>query len=195
MLSRPIQVQAPQQVPRFDLDMADDDYVDGKRLKQLVARFANNPNTVDYGARQQAAGALLATVEMRRNEEFKRWGQEIRQELVKLDPSNWTLDNLNIVVDIVRSRHVDELAAEKAQRLVNESHPTIRSGAGGSGSGVPYRQLNMDSDGIPKEWAQAARAAGITEQQVWEFCQQAGISEDQYYRDLVKYGKAGVIHG
>ena len=90
---------------------------------------------------------------------------------------------------------MDELAAEKAQRLVNESHPTIRSGAGGSGSGVPYRQLNMDSDGIPKEWAQAARAAGITEQQVWEFCQQAGISEDQYYRDLVKYGKAGVIHG
>lgn len=193
---RPIQVQMPQQMPsRFDLDIADDDYIDGKRFKQMVQRMVSNPNTVDYGARQQAAGALLATVEMRRADEFRRWGTEIRQELMKLDPGNWTLDNLNIVVDIVKSRHIDELAAEKAQRLVNESHPTIRSGSGGSGSGVPYRQPTLDSEGVPKEWAQAARAAGITEQQVWEFCQQAGISEEQYYRDLVKYGKSGVVHG
>ena len=196
MLNRPVQVQVPQQpVSRFDLDMADDDYVDGKRLKQLVSRFANNPNTVDYGARQQAAGALLATVEMRRAEEFKRWGQEIRHELVKLDPGNWTLDNLNIVVDIVKSRHIDELAAEKAQRLVSESHPTIRSGTGGTGSGIPYRQKNMESEGVPREWAQAAKAAGISEQQIWEFCQSAGISEEQYYNDLIKYGKGGAIHG
>jgi hypothetical protein len=194
-LNRPVQVQAPQ-VSRFDLDnINDEDYVDGKRFKQIARAFANNPNTVDYGARQQAAGALLATVEMRRAEDFRRWGLEIRQELVKLDPGNWTLDNLNIVVDIVKSRHIDELAAEKAQRLVSESHPTIRSGAGGSGPGVPYRQLNMDSEGVPKEWASAARAAGISEQQVWEFCQQAGITEEQYYRDLLKYGKGGTIHG
>lgn len=194
MLARPIQVQAPQ-MSRFDLDIADDDFVDGKRLKQLVSRYANNPNTVDYGARQQAAGALLATVEMRRADEFKRWGMEIRQELVKLDPGNWTLDNLNIVVDIVKSRHIDELAAERAQRLVNESHPTIRSGSGGSGPGVPYRQPTMDSEGVPREWASAAKAAGISEQQIWEFCQQAGITEEQYYRDLIKYGKGGTIHG
>ena len=194
MLARPIQVQAPQP-SRFDLDIKDEDYVDGRQLKQLVSRFANNPNTVDYGARQQAAGALLATVEMRRADEFRRWGMEIRQELVKLDPGNWTLDNLNIVVDIVKSRHIDELAAEKAQRLVSESHPTIRSGTGGTGSGVPYKQQNMESEGVPREWSQAAKAAGISEQQIWEFCQAAGISEQQYYADLIKYGKGGHIHG
>jgi hypothetical protein len=193
-LNRPVQVQVPQ-MNRFDMDIADDDYVDGKRLKQMVARFANNTQSVDYGARQQAAGALLATVEMRRQEEFKRWGMEIRQELVKLDPGSWTLDNLNIVVDIVKSRHIDELAAEKAQRLVNESHPTIRSGTGGTGSGVPYKQQNMDSEGVPREWSQAAKAAGISEQQIWEFCQAAGISEQQYYTDLIKYGKGGHVHG
>ena len=196
MLARPIQVQAPQQVPsRFDMDINDEDYIDGKRFKQAVRAFANNPNTVDYGARQQAAGALLATVEMRRAEEFRRWGMEIRQELVKLDPGNWTLDNLNIIVDIVKSRHIDELAAEKAQRLVSESHPTIRSGTGGTASGVPYRQKNMDSEGVPREWSQAAKSAGITEQQIWEFCQAAGISEEQYYTDLIKYGKGGHVHG
>jgi hypothetical protein len=193
-LNRPVQVQVPQ-MNRFDMDIADDDYVDGKRLKQMVARFANNTQSVDYGARQQAAGALLATVEMRRQEEFRRWGMEIRQELVKLDPGSWTLDNLNIVVDIVKSRHIDELAAEKAQRLVNESHPTIRSGTGGTGSGVPYKQQNMDSEGVPREWSQAAKAAGISEQQIWEFCQAAGISEQQYYTDLIKYGKGGHVHG
>jgi hypothetical protein len=195
MLNRPVQVQMPQQMNRFDLDMPDDDYVDGKRLKALIARFGNNPNTVDYGARQQAAGALLATVEMRRADDFRRCGMEIRQELVKLDPGNWTLDNLNIVVDIVKSRHIDELAAEKAQRLVSESHPTIRSGSGGSVGGVPYRQPTMDSEGVPREWASAAKAAGISEQQIWEFCQQAGITEQQYYNDLIKYGIGGVIHG
>jgi hypothetical protein len=196
MLSRPIQVQQPApQYGRFDMDIADDDYVDGKRLKQLVNRFANNTQSVDYGARQQAAGALLATVEMRRADDFRRWGMEIRQELVKLDPGNWTLDNLNIVVDIVKSRHIDELAAEKAQRLVSESHPTIRSGSGGTGSGVPYKQQTMDSEGVPREWTQAAKAAGISEQQIWEFCQAAGISEQQYYADLIKYGKGGMIHG
>jgi hypothetical protein len=196
MLNRPVQVQMPQQqFSRFDMDIADDDYVDGKRLKQIVSRFANNAQSVDYGARQQAAGALLATVEMRRTEEFKRWGMEIRQELVKLDPGSWTLDNLNIVVDIVKSRHIDELAAEKAQRLVNESHPTIRSGTGGTGSGVPYKQQNMESEGVPREWSQAAKAAGISEQQIWEFCQAAGISEQQYYADLIKYGKGGHVHG
>lgn len=197
-LSRPVQVQVPQQpvqYSRFDLDMADDDFVDGKRLKALVNRFAQNPNTIDYAARQQAAGALLATIEMRRAEDFRRWGTEIRQELLKLDPGVWTLDNLNIVVDIVRSRHIDELAAEKAQRLVNESHPTIRSGSGGSGSGVPYKPMTMESEGVPREWREAARAQGITEQQIWEFCAQAGITEEQYYKDLVKYGKGGVIHG
>ena len=195
-LQRPLQVQVPQQqYSRFDMDMADDDFVDGKRLKRLISQFANNPATIDYAARQQAAGALLATIEMRRAEDFRRWGTEIRQELLKLDPGVWTLDNLNIVVDIVKSRHIDELAAEKAQRLVNESHPTIRSGSGGSGSGVPYKPMTMDSEGVPREWREAARAQGITEQQVWEFCQQAGISEEQYYKDLVKYGKGGVIHG
>lgn len=195
MLNRPVQVQMPQQQQRFDLDINDDDYVDGRRLKQLAAQFGRNPNTIDYGARQQAAGALLATVEMRRAEDFRRWGMEIRQELVKLDPGNWTLDNLNIIVDIVKSRHIDELAAEKAQRLVSESHPTIRSGSGGSAGGVPYRQPTMDSEGVPREWASAAKAAGISEQQIWEFCQQAGITEQQYYSDLIKYGKGGVIHG
>jgi hypothetical protein len=195
MLNRPVQVQVPQQqYSRFDMDVPDDDYVSGKQLKALASRFANNAHSVDYGARQQAAGALLATVEMRRHEEFKRWGTEIRQELVKLDPGNWTLDNLNIVVDIVKSRHIDELAAEKAQRLVSESHPTIRSGTGGS-NGVPYKPKTMDSDGVPREWTQAAKAAGISEQQIWEFCQAAGISEETYYNDLIKYGKGGTIHG
>jgi len=196
MLARPIQVQAPQQpMSRFDMDIADDDYIDGKKFKQMVRGFAQNPNTIDYSARQQAAGALLATIEMRRADDFRRWGTEIRQELMKLDPGNWTIDNLNIVVDIVKSRHIEEIAAEKAQRLFSESHPTIRSGSGGTGTSVPYRQPTMDSEGVPKEWASAARAAGISEQQVWEFCQMAGISEEQYYKDLVKYGKGGMIHG
>lgn len=183
-----------QQRDRFDLDIPDDEYLNGAQLKQILSRMAAQPAPVDWTSRQQSAGALLAAVQMQRAEDFKRWGPEINAELQKLAAEHWTLDNLKILVDIVRSRHIDELAAERAEQLRNDTHPTIRSG-GGSGSGPHTAQPTLAQEGLPKDWVDKLRAQGIDEAKVQEFCKETGQTVEQYYADVMRWGKGGVIHG
>lgn len=185
----------PQQQNRFDFDFPDDEYMNGAQVKKIFAEFAQRPAPVDWTARQQAAGALLATVQLQRADDFRRWGSEINAELQKLDATHWTLDNLRILVDIVKSRHVDELAAEKAEQLRNETHPTIRSGSGGSGGGSHTQQTTLETEGLPKDWVDKLKAQGIDEAKVREFCAETGQSVDQYYADVMRWGKGGVVHG
>ena len=188
------QPPAPQP-SRFDLDLPDEEYLTGRQVKGILQQFANQPAPVDMIGRQQAAQAMLAALQIQRADDFKRWGPEISQELAKLDQMHWTLDNLKIVVDIVKSRHINELAAEKAQQLVNESHPTIRSGTGGSAGGPLAQPISLDAEGVPKAWATAAKAAGITEAEIREWCAMTGDTPEKFMADLVKFGKGTVIRG
>lgn len=187
-------VQQQQQQNRFDLDIPDDEYLNGAQLKRIISQIASQPAPVDYTARQQSAGALLSAVQMQRADDFRRWGPEINIELQKLPMESWTLDNLKILVDIVKSRHIDELAAEKAEQLRNDPHPTIRAG-GGSGGGTHTPQLTLEQDGLPKDWVDKLRAQGIDEAKVQEFCNLTGQTVAQYYKDVMTFGKSGVIHG
>lgn len=187
------QPQAP--VNRFDFDLPDDEFLTGRQVRGILNQMASQPGPVDNEARAQNAANAWGMAEIKHPDEFKRWGQEIRNEAAKLPVQYWNLDNLSQIVRIVRSNHIEELAAEKAQRLINESHPTIRSGTGGSGSGPLTQQISVEADGVPKGWATQAKAAGITEAEVREFCAQVGITPEQYMADLVKYGKGAVIRG
>jgi hypothetical protein len=190
----------PAQEPRanaFDLDreLPDGEYAENSKVKDIIRRLGAQTPQSDPVARQIAAQNALGLVQLQRPDEFKRWGQEIRQMANGMAQDNWTVDNLSIIVDIVKSRHVDELAAEKAQQLVNESHPTIRSGTGGSGS-VSQTQLTLASDRLPKSWVEKAKMLGIDEAVVREFCQVTGQTEEQYLADIERYGKNGsVIRG
>lgn len=192
--NQPAPTPAPPPRNAFDLDLPDEEYLNGAQVKQILARIAAQPTPVDWVGRGQSAQAVLGTVQIQRAEDFKRWPQEINAELSKLPQEHWSLDNLRTIVDIVKSRHIDELAAEKAERLVNEAHPTIRSGSGGSGGG-PTIQPTLDGDDLPKEWVEKLRAEGIDETKVREFCEATGQTVAQYYADVVKWGKSGVIHG
>ena len=193
--NQPVPVQ---QHNAFDLDreLPDGEYAENAKVKDVIRRLASQGTPVDQGARQLAAQGLYANLRVLRADEYKRWGSEIDQEINKLPMDYWTLANLETIVNIVKSRHIDELAAEKAQRLVNESHPTIRSGSGGSG-GVPQNiQRSLDSDAMPKGWVDKARSAGIDEATVREFCEITGQTPDQYLAEVEKYGKNGsVIRG
>ena len=190
--------QPVQQAPRnaFDFDLPDDEYMTGKQVKGILQQFANQPAPIDQNARNLAAQSVWGLIQVQRPDDFKRWGDEINREASKLPVEHWTLDNLKIVVDIVKSRHIDELAAEKAQRLVDESHPTIRSGgSGGSGSGPYTQQRTLASDTLPQGWVDRARAAGINEATVREFCELTGQTPDQYLADVEKFGKNAVLRG
>jgi hypothetical protein len=132
---------------------------------------------------------------MQQADAFRRWGPEIQAEAGRLPIDHWTLDNLTTIVQIVKSRHVDELARETAERLISEAHPTIRSGTGGSGSGPLTTQRTLNDDNLPKEWVDRAKALGITESTVKEFCDSVGITPEQYLADVEKFGKGAVISG
>jgi hypothetical protein len=185
----------PVQQNRFDMDIADDEYLDGRKVKAILGAMMNQPAPVDYAGRQMAAQAIYAAMQLQHPEEFRKWKPEIDREISKLAPEYWTNDNLRIIVKMVRSEHVDELAAEKAQQLVNESHPTIRSGTGGSGSGPLTPQRTLASDSLPKGWVDRAKALGIDEQVVREFCEVTNQTPDQYLADVEKFGKGSVIRG
>jgi hypothetical protein len=178
---------------RFDLDVQDDEYLTGRQVKGLFQQLANQPAPVDQTARNLAAQGLYTNIRAARADEFKRWGSEIDNEIRRLDVSYWTYDALNTIVNMVRANHVDELVAEKAQRLANEAHPTIRSGSGGSGGGPLTQQRTLDSDTLPKSWVDKARLLGIDETTVREFAQIAGTTPDEYLADVEKYGKNGAV--
>lgn len=191
------QPQVPQEQPRnrFDLDLPDDEYLTGRQVKGILSQFANQPAPVDTHARNLAAQGLYGTLKSNRADEFRRWEREINAEIGKLDVSYWTYDALNTIVNMVRANHVDELVAEKAQRLANESHPTIRSGTGGSAGGSHTQTLSLESDRVPKDMVARARAVGIDDATLAEVCRDTGITPDQYLQELERYGKGAVIRG
>lgn len=186
----------PASVNRFDLDLPDDEqYVVGKDVKRIVQQVQAQSMQGDPIARQLAAQNVWGIIQIQRADDFKRWGMEIQAEAGKLPIEHWTLDNLTTIVNIVRSRHVDELARETAERLISEAHPTIRSGTGGSGSGPLTTQRSLADENLPKDWVDKAKALGITESTVKEFCAMANITPEQYLADLERYGKGAVING
>lgn len=169
---------------RFDLDIADDQYIDGRQLKEIVNRFANAPAPTDPVARQLAAMNAFGLVKLEYADDFKKWESEIRSEAGKLPVEYWNVDTLSQLVRIVRSNHVDELVAEKAQRLANESHPTIRSGSGGSGS-VPNKTSIFES-GSPELLSRLRAAQITTEAELREACKGTGIEPAQFLAELEK---------
>ena len=185
----------PQQPPpnRFDLDLPDEEYLTGRQVKGLLQQFANQPAPVDHHARQLGAEAVYAGAQARHPEAFRRWKGEIDAEIRKLPIEYWTNQNMDVIVKMVRGEHADELAAEKAQRLIDESHPTIRSGTGGLGS-VSNTQPIFESG--PADMLARLKAVGITsEAELREACKGTGIEPAQYLAELEKYGKGAVIRG
>jgi hypothetical protein len=190
--NQPIQEQPKN---RFDMDLPADDseYLQVGQVRRLISNLANQPAPVDQRARQLAAESLFGNLQQSRADEFKRWGSEIRAEIAKLHVDYWTYDALNTIVNMVRANHVDELVAEKAQRLANESHPTIRSGTGGLGSGSHTQPIFETG---PKDMLARLKAVGISsEAELRQACAGTGIEPDQYLAELEKYGKGAIIRG
>jgi hypothetical protein len=185
----------PVQQNRFDMDLQDEEYIQGKDVKRIMQQVAMQGQAGDPVARQLAAQNIWGIIQIQQADAFKRWGPEIGAEASRLPVEHWTLDNLTTIVQIVKSRHVDELARETAERLISEAHPTIRSGTGGSGSGPLTTQRTLNDDNLPKEWVDRAKALGITESTVKEFCDSVGITPEQYLADVEKFGKGAVISG
>lgn len=183
---------------RFDLDIGDEDLVSGRQLKEIVQRYGQQ-SAGDPVARQLAVGANLRAIQQAEADAFRRWGPELQVEISKIPPDMRSLDNLQLVVDIVKSRHVQELvdeqARQKAVQLAQEQVATIRSGTGGSTTIPPTAAIDMQSDALPEQWRRLAQDKGLTVDQVREFCQATGQSVEQYFETVKKYGSGAIVHG
>ena len=192
--NQPIPAPPPPPQNRFDMDLPDDEYIQGRDVKRILQQVQNQPMPNDPVARAQSAGALFMSIQQAHPDAFKRWGQEIRNEAAKLPIEHWNLDTLSQIVRIVRSNHVDELIAEKAQQLASEAHPTIRSGSGGSGGG-PQTHDSVFETGDPTLLAHLRDQGIRNEADLERACQGTGITPSQFIEEFKKYGNGAVIRG
>lgn len=168
--------------PAFDI--ADDDYIDGRTAKRMLAEFARPQR--DTTAVALAADANLSIVRSKYARDFERWGNEIAALVEQVPHEVRTLDNLERVVKMVRSDHLDEIAGELAQQRIAGMEPTLRSNGAAAPPAPITREESLDSEKIPPEWLERARKNKITESVVDEWCRANGISRREFYAQFDK---------
>lgn len=166
--------------PAFDV--ADEEYLTGAQVKRLLAAQRGAPDA-DPGV-QMAADANLAFVRREFASDFSKWSGEIDALIARVPANMRTIDNLTRVVKMVRSDHVEEIAAERAQQLATTLAPTIRPTGGGSASAPVSPEYSLESEKIPAEWKERARAAKITEDTVRQFCYANGMTVEAFYKQF-----------
>jgi hypothetical protein len=166
------------------------DYPTWAQLQAFLQQQAQQQFTPQIDSLYQNQAA--ANLQMLRGQDkykavFDRFGPEFQTEVAKLHPSVRTLDNLQMVADLVRGRHVDELVREGATQL-NTTPPTMRPNGFAGSSGAPPQDNghSLASESIPQAWKERAVNAGITDQVIHEWCQVNGQTPQQFYEMLNK---------
>lgn len=159
--------------------IADDEYLTGAQFKQAIAASRGE----DAGLRM-AADANLGLVKQAHAADFAKYGTEINALIAQVPANLRTIDNLTRCVKMIRSDHVDEIAHERAQHLMSTAAPTLRPNGGGGAPAPVTRESSLESEKIPQEWKERARAARITEDTVSDFCRANGMTPAQFYKQF-----------
>ena len=180
--------QQPTQVPAQSGigEIADDDFLTGRQAKELLSRLQQQVNQPNPNVVNLAASASLGIIQQKYARDFAKYGPEIQATLTNVPKEQWTLDTLERVVKFVRSDHITDLAREELERLQGEMAPTMRS-TGGAGSGLSPQTNNdrtLQSEKIDAGWRERAAKAGLTEQQLDDFCAKNDMTRDQFFRSF-----------
>ena len=115
-----------------------------------------------------------AIAEIRYKEEFKRWGPEIDMALTQIPAANRTPEVMEWIVNGVRGKHADQLAAEAAELRVKtllETGQLRPQGVGeGAGAGPAYR---VDMTQLPPRYSTVLQNLGVTSEKVDDFLRKA----------------------
>jgi hypothetical protein len=124
---------------------------------------------IAQGARAQAA--------MASQKEFAKYGPEIDNEVAKVPVAQRTVDLYRYAVDIVKGRHVDEIAEERVRERMAGLPMAERSMGGASGS-VATGLVDWEKlpPGIKDKW----QRAGITEATIREDCAKWGMTPEKF---------------
>jgi hypothetical protein len=174
------QQQPPQpQTPAYDPDA----YLQRRDIESMAPRMMQEYMAPELNyAIEIGAQNALATVQRDNAAIFQKYGPEVNLKLANVPKKLWTVDNLRTVVNLVKADHVEELASERASRLVAEMEPTLRSnGSPSSPVATQEPKYTLQSEAIPQDWKDRAAKAGLTENAIDEFCRANEITREQFF--------------
>ena len=171
-VARPFQPPQPAPAPQaFHVDP--EGYVTGAQAQRIQSDALAQIAPQYQQAIELAASGNLSQVRRDYAKDFSKYGPEIMAEVNNLPANLRSVDNLEKIVKYVKVGHLDEIAHERAQQLVQEMEPTMRSiGGAGSASAPPVSpdSFRAQWEKLPPEWRSRAEREGITEAVVQEFC-------------------------
>lgn len=116
-------------------------------------------------------------------EEFRKYGPEIDTLMAQATPEQRTFDNYEKVVTFIRGKHMDEIAAERAQRLVAQGGFGERSG--GAGLAGTAQSSGVDFAKLPQGVGKIAERVGLTEAMVRDFCKANNMTPEQWMQQAL----------
>ena len=136
------------------------------RQTELVPEFQARDNVIG----QQA----MALAQLQFPNEFKRWGPEIAMMVDQIPGAQRTPQAVGLAVDVIRSRHLDELVAEQAnakiKNLVEGGQLRPQGADGATGAGVHNR---VDFEQLPPGYRAHLNRLGVTYSDVDEVLRKA----------------------
>lgn len=176
--------QAPPQQPVQAA--ADDDYVTGAQVRQVQQQALAQVNPWLQTVADQQATMGYNMVKQQHQDIFRKYEPEIIKVLGSVPKANWTLDVIQNAVTMVKGSHVDEILAERTRILESTMHSTMRStGRAGLSPDSPIPEtVGERLEKTPDAWKTHARAAGITDEQVREFCYANDITPDEFFKQF-----------
>lgn len=151
------------------------------QVRRVLASQPRDTSAVDL-----AASANVNIVRQIHAATFAKYGSEIDAMIAKVPAHLRTVDNLQQVVKLVRSDHIDELVSEQVTQRVSSMEPTLRSNGAATPPSPVAREHTLESDKIPQEWKNRAQAARLTEVQINDFCRANGMSVVDFYKQFDK---------
>lgn len=143
------------------------------RNTEFAPALANMANQLGVTARE--------VIRMRYPDEFRKWGPEIDLYINQMDAQYRNVDNLDKVVGMVRANHIDEIAAERAQKRLDEmiaSGTVLRPGAApnGPGTAAPGAAIDLAKSGLPDNYARLLQRYGVTSETLDEFLMKTDVA-------------------
>ena len=162
-------------------EIGDDEFLTGRQVKQYGQQLQQQIAPQFQEVMNIAARTAYEVAQTKYQKEFEKWGPEIQALVSNMPPQSRTLDNIGTVVDVVRGRHYRELVDEGIRQRAAEQVPSLRPNGGATEPGTPTSGFAPDID---PQWKDRAKAAGIDEATVREFCAANHMTEKAFYEQF-----------
>lgn len=167
-------------------------YTTGQDVENIVRATAQQFQPAIERLAEQTATAIYQNTsrDPRYTDVFQKYGPEVTQYLARIPRAQWTVDIVEGAAKLVRADHLDDLARERANQIVQGMEPTIRPSGGGAAPASPTPDFSLKSEKLPTDWRERAAKVGLDERTLDEFCIANGMSREQFFG---QFGKSLIV--